>query len=233
MRALKSKESKAGTLRLVASRVSHPEPVTQSEDFHSIELEAPRTPPAVSEAVFEETVMVHYRFLHGMALKITRSEDDAQDLVQETVLRAYRFFDKYEPGTNCKAWLYRIMKNTFINSYRRQKRQPSGPAFEEMEEVFEGEVAIPSNTDPQASLVNRRLREDVAQAMETLPADYRTALALCLVEGFSYKEIAEMVGCPIGTVMSRIHRGRMLLQKQLHHLAVETEWWPGSAAQMA
>lgn len=168
-----------------------------------------------------------------MALKITRSEDDAQDLVQETVLRAYRFFDKYEPGTNCKAWLYRIMKNTFINSYRKQKRQPSGPVFEDMEEVFESEVAIPSSTNPQASLINRRLREDVAQAMESLPADYRTALVLCLVEGFSYKEVAGKVGCPIGTVMSRIHRGRLALQKQLRHLAEETDWWREQPTLMA
>jgi len=190
--------------------------------------------PSVSEPEFEETVLCHFTFLHSMALKITRNEDDAQDLVQETILRAYRFFDKYEPGTNCKAWLYRIMKNTFINDYRKARRHQAETSYDDIEEVLDAKVDAPDATvDPQASLINSRLREEVAQALGNLPNDYRFALSLSLVEGFSYKEIAKRMGCPIGTVMSRIHRGRLILKEQLEPLAAETGWWQGSEAAIA
>lgn len=228
VRAEKTKGSKAVRLQLVPKGVAQAEDDLQTLPVENVadEFEGEGHPAGVSESVFEETVLVHFAFLRNMALKITRNEDDAQDLVQETILRAYRFFHKYEAGTNCRAWLYRIMKNTFINSYRKQRRQPSGTSYDEMEEILETESAAPAaQTDPQASFINRRLQEDVARALATLPQDYRTALSLSLVEGFSYKEIAETMQCPIGTVMSRIHRGRLLMQKQLQHLAAETEWW--------
>lgn len=171
----------------------------------------------VSRAYFEQTALIHLDFLYGSAVKITRNEDDAQDLVQETVMRAFRFFDKYEPGTNCKAWLYRILKNTFINHYRQQHRRPSEVDFDAIEETHEAQVkhtgTKPGN--PEENLLNSVLRNDVRLALEKLPADYREALFLSLVEGFSYREIAEMVGCPIGTVMSRIHRARKLMQRDL------------------
>lgn len=171
----------------------------------------------VSRAYFEQTALVHLDFLYNIAVKITRNEDDAQDLVQETFLRAFRFFDKYEPGTNCKAWLYRILKNTFINHYRQQHRRPSEVDFDSIEETHEVHVrhtgSKPAN--PEQDLMNSMLRDDVRSALEKLPADYREALFLSLVEGFSYREIAEMVGCPIGTVMSRIHRARKLMQRAL------------------
>lgn len=171
----------------------------------------------VSRAYFEQTALIHLDFLYGIAVKITHNEDDAQDLVQETVMRAFRFFDKYEPGTNCKAWLYRILKNTFINHYRQQHRRPSEVDFDAIEETHEVQVKHtgmkPGN--PEENLLNSLLRDDVKQALEKLPSDYREALFLSLVEGFSYREIAEMVGCPIGTVMSRIHRARKLMQRDL------------------
>ncbi len=190
--------------------------------------------PNVSEPEFEEAVLCHFTFLHSMALKITRNEDDAQDLVQETILRAYRFFGKYEPGTNSKAWLYRIMKNTFINNYRKARRHQAESSYDDIEEVLEAEVDAPAAAaDPQASLINNRLREDVAEALEMLPNDYRFALSLSLVEGFSYKEIAKRMGCPIGTVMSRIHRGRLILKEKLRPLAAETGWWQGNEAAIA
>jgi len=228
VRAEKTKGSKAVRLQLVPKGVPQPEDALQTPPAESTpdEFEDAGRPIEVSERIFEETVLVHFAFLRNMALKITRNEDDAQDLVQETILRAYRFFHKYEAGTNCRAWLYRIMKNTFINTYRKQRRQPSGAPYDEMEEILETESDAPAaQTDPQASLINSRLQEDVARALATLPPDYRTALSLSLVEGFSYKEIADTMGCPIGTVMSRIHRGRLLMQKQLQHHAAETEWW--------
>ncbi len=180
----------------------------------------------VSRAYFEQTALVHIDFLSNLALKITRNEDDAQDLVQETYLRAYRFFDKYEPGTNCKAWLYRILKNTFINHYRKQHRRPSEVDFEAIEETQETQVKNEGHKpwDPEETLINSFLREDVRQAFEQLPMDYREALFLSLVEGFSYREISEMMGCPIGTVMSRIHRARKLMQKQLKAHAEGKRW---------
>ena len=233
VRAEKTRGSKGvAPIRPVEAVIPREEPSLQTHaSALEFEEESRRDVPAVEEALFEETVLVHFRFLHNMALKITRNEDDAQDLVQETILRAYRFFHKYEAGTNCRAWLYRIMKNTFINGYRKQRRQPSGAPYDELEEILETESDAPAaQTDPQASLINRRLQEDVARALATLPPDYRTALSLSLVEGFSYKEIAETMHCPIGTVMSRIHRGRLLMQKQLRHHAEECEWWGRTGA---
>lgn len=171
----------------------------------------------VSRTYFEQTTLVHLDFLYNVAVKITRNEDDAQDLVQETFLRAFRFFDKYEPGTNCKAWLYRILKNTFINRYRQQHRRPNEVDFDAIEETHEVQVRHPGlkPEDPEERFMTSMLRRDVRLALEKLPADYREALFLSLVEGFSYREIAEMVGCPIGTVMSRIHRARKLMQRAL------------------
>jgi RNA polymerase sigma-70 factor (ECF subfamily) len=180
----------------------------------------------VSKTYFEQTALVHLDFLYNLGLKITRNEDDAQDLVQETFLRAYRFFDKYEPGTNCKAWLYRILKNTYINHYRKQHRRPMEVDFGAIEETQESQVEGTGGkpSDPEELLMNSLLREDVRQAFSQLPAGYREALALSLVAGYSYREIADMLGCPIGTIMSRIHRARKLMQKQLVQHAPSKPW---------
>lgn len=181
---------------------------------------------------FEETALPHLDFLYSMAMKITRNEDDAHDLVQETALRAYRFFDKFEEGTNCKAWLYRIMKNTFINHYRKQKRRPSEVVLESYEDLQESPVDSQSleQVDPEANFFNAALREDVRRAFETLPAEYREVLALAVGEGFSYKEVATLVGCPIGTVMSRLHRARKIMQKNLLDHASTHSWAAGHEA---
>jgi RNA polymerase sigma-70 factor (ECF subfamily) len=180
----------------------------------------------VSKAYFEQTALIHLDFLYNLALKITRNEDDAQDLVQETFMRAYRFFDKYEPGTNCKAWLYRILKNTFINHYRKQHRRPSEVDFDAIEETQETQVKQTGlkQGDPEETLLNSMLKKDVRQAFAQLPQDYREALFLSLVEGFSYREIAEIMKCPIGTVMSRIHRGRKLMQRELKGHTAGKSW---------
>lgn len=180
----------------------------------------------VSKVYFEQTALVHLDFLYNLALKITRNEDDAQDLVQETFLRAYRFFDKYEPGTNCKAWLYRILKNTFINNYRKQHRRPNEVDFDSIEETQETQVTSNGlkKSDPEETLLNSILKEDVRHAFEQLPPGYREALALSLVGGYSYREIADMMACPIGTIMSRIHRARKLMQGQLTQHAVGRPW---------
>lgn len=189
----------------------------------------------VSRTYFEQTALVHLDFLYSSAVKITRNEDDAQDLVQETFLRAFRFFDKYEPGTNCKAWLYRILKNTFINRYRQKHRRPAEVDFDAIEEVHEAQVKYTGAKpeDPEERFMTSILRRDVRQALEKLPADYREALFLSLVEGFSYREIAQMVGCPIGTVMSRIHRARKLMQRDLTSQSQGHSWSPVPAAAIA
>jgi len=172
---------------------------------------------------FENTVLIHLDFLYSMGLKITRNEDNAQDLLQETVLRAYRFFDKFKPGTNCKAWLYRIMKNTFINSYRKEQRRPNEVEFDAIEEIRESKVSpdVGHGLNPEQQYRNTRLHQDVQAAFDRLPEDYREALSLSLVEGFSYKEIADMMDCPIGTVMSRLHRARKQIQQHLVGHALE------------
>lgn len=181
---------------------------------------------------FEETALPHLDFLYSMAMKITRNEDDAHDLVQETALRAYRFFDKFEEGTNCKAWLYRIMKNTFINHYRQQRRRPNEvvvESFEDLQESPTDSLAM-EQADPEANFFNASLRQDVRRAYEKLPSEYREVLALAVAEGFSYKEVAAMVGCPIGTVMSRLHRARKIMQRHLLDHASTHSWAPGHEA---
>lgn len=181
---------------------------------------------------FEQTALPHLDFLYGMAMKTTRNEEDAHDLVQETVLRAYRFFDKFEEGTNCRAWLYRIMKNTFINQYRKQRRRPSEVGTDSYEDLQEAQFDQQGleQMDPEASFFNTLLREDVRAAYELLPGEYREVLALAVGEGFSYKEIAEAVGCPIGTVMSRLHRARKIMQRHLLQHASSHSWASGHEA---
>jgi RNA polymerase sigma-70 factor (ECF subfamily) len=188
--------------------------------------------PMINRERFEETALPHLDFLYSMAMKITRNEEDAHDLVQETALRAYRFFDKFEEGTNCKAWLYRIMKNTYINRYRQQRRRPNEVVLESFEDLKEASADAQGmeQTDPEANFFNAALRQDVRKAFEKLPSEYREVLALAVGEGFSYKEVATMVGCPIGTVMSRLHRARKIMQNHLLNHASGHSWASGHEA---
>lgn len=188
-----------------------------------------------SGAYFEQTALVHLDFIYKMALKLARNEDDAHDLVQETFLRAFRFFDRYEPETNCKAWLCQILRNALINRYRRQHVRPQEVNFEYIEEFREGQMqdSRPRLGDPEESLINSTLKEDVRRAFAKLPPCYREALSLSLVGGFSYREIAGMLGCPIGTVMSRIHRARKLMQKGLLQCTEGLSWAAGNAMNAA
>jgi RNA polymerase sigma-70 factor, ECF subfamily len=176
---------------------------------------------------FEAEALPHLDSLHGTALRLTRNPRDAEDLVQDTVLRAYRFWHRFEQGTNCKAWLYKILTNTFINRYHKGKRDQELALLvarqgEEAgtQDILSHEVAEASR-DPEGAIASRLLSDDVVRALESIPADYRIAVLLCDVEEFSYKEIAEIMECPVGTVMSRLHRGRRLLQRALHDYAVE------------
>jgi RNA polymerase sigma-70 factor, ECF subfamily len=176
------------------------------------------------QATFTAQAMEYMPSLYSAALRMTRNAADAEDLVQETYLRAYRGFGSFEQGTNLKAWLYRILTNTFINRYRAAKRRPDETDLEEVEDLYlyrrlgglEGARASRSAED---ELLDVLTEDEVRDAVESLPENFRLAVLLADVEGFSYKEIAEILDIPIGTVMSRLHRGRRALQKRLYEFA--------------
>ena len=172
------------------------------------------------QAEFEAEALPHMDVLYNFALRTTGNEDDAQDLLQETYLKAYRFWDKYEKGTNIRAWLFRIMKNSYINRYRKETKEPDKVDYDEIENFYNTIRA--ESTDPndlQQKLFGHLLGDEVTKALESLPDDFRTVVILCDIEGLTYEEIAQFVECPIGTVRSRLHRGRKLLQAKLYEYA--------------
>lgn len=169
---------------------------------------------------FEEVALAHLQPLYNLAVNLTRNRKDAEDLVQETYLRAYRFFDSYEPGTNVKAWLFRILRNTFINRYRAAKARPEEVDFARVEMAYERIVDDEfvrkrQPRSPEDLVMNGVLDEEIQQGLAALPEEYRSVVILALVEEMSYKEIASALSIPLGTVMSRLHRGRKMLQASL------------------
>ncbi len=176
------------------------------------------------QARFTELAMEHMPALYSAALRMTRNASDAEDLVQETYLKAYRSFGTFTEGTNLKAWLYRILTNTYINSSRAARRRPEVADVEDVEDLYLYHRLTPDGrAEPGRSAeevaLERFTDDEVKAAIESLPEAFRIAVLLADVEGFSYKEIAEITDVPIGTVMSRIHRGRRSLQKALHKFA--------------
>jgi RNA polymerase sigma-70 factor (ECF subfamily) len=175
---------------------------------------------------FAELAMPYMSALYSAALRMTRNPSDAEDLVQETYLRAYRGFGGFKEGTNLKAWLYKILTNTFINTYRAKKRRPEQEQLDDVEDFYlyrrlGGLEAVDADRSPEAEVLDAMPEAVVKEALEELPEQFRMAVLLADVEGFSYKEIAEIMDVPIGTVMSRLHRGRKALQKRLWDLASE------------
>lgn len=172
---------------------------------------------------FQEDALPLLDSLYGGALRMTRNPADAEDLIQETMLRAYRSFDRFEPGTNLKAWLFRIMTNAYINTYRKKQREPQKVSQDEVED-FDLYRELKDH-DPQFSVTPETIvldglvDSDITDAIEDLPEQFRLAVLLSDVEGFSYAEMAEIMDVPMGTVMSRLHRGRKALQKRLWDLA--------------
>ncbi len=172
---------------------------------------------------FEADALPLLSNLYTAAYRLTRNAADAEDLVQETFLRAYRGFHQFEPGTNLKAWIYRILTNTFINSYRKKQREPQTVSDDEVEDWYLYSKMAEDGAEPsaEASVLESLPDEDVQEALSSLPEPFRIAVLLADVEGFSYKEIAEITEVPIGTVMSRLHRGRRALEKRLWNVVRE------------
>lgn len=171
---------------------------------------------------FSKETLPHEAALYNYALKIAGNTDDAQDLVQETYYKAYRHFDKFQAGTNSKAWMFMILKNSFINDYRKSKREPYKLDYEQIQNFYENVKSDRSQTNNlDKEYYNNLLDDELTEAIDKLPAKMREVFLLCDLEGHSYEETAELVDCPIGTVRSRLHRARHMLQEILFDYAKE------------
>ncbi len=175
---------------------------------------------------FEEDALSFLDALYRTALRMTKNPDDAEDLVQETYIRAFRFRHQFKVGTNLKAWLFRILTNTFINLYRRKAARPQTVNVDGLDEyVLYNRMAElrtgSASPNPEREVLDKIMDSEVRQALDDLPEHFRTAVVLADIEGFSYKEIAKILNIPIGTVMSRLHRGRRFLQRHLYEYAKE------------
>jgi len=181
-------------------------------------------PAREKRAEFERQALVHTDALYGAAYRLTRNPRDAEDLVQDALLRAYRFWDSFEQDSNCKAWLLRIVTNTFINEYQRKKRSrevlDAATAEQDTTDGVLVHAAASERQTPERALLERSVSDDVQRALDSLPDDFRTAVVLCDVQGLSYKEIADIMQTPVGTVMSRLFRGRKLLATALREFAL-------------
>jgi len=182
------------------------------------------------QASFAEAAMPLMDQLYSAALRMTRNAADAEDLVQETYLKAYRGYERFQEGTNLKAWMYRILTNSYINRYRAKQRRPDETDISDVEDMYLyrrlGGEQSELGTSAEESFLSSVTDDAVKAAIEAIPENFRIAVLLADVEGFAYKEIAEILEIPIGTVMSRIHRGRKALEKQLHDYAGERNLLP-------
>lgn len=172
-------------------------------------------------ASFKSEAEPHMDALYNFAISLTTDRDDAYDLVQDTYLKAFRFFDKFEKGTNCKAWLFRIMKNTYINDYRKRTKQPEKVDYKDVENFYEEiKASFVNNNHLEEEIFKNLLGDEITEAIASLSEDFKTVTVLCDLEGFSYEEIAEITNAPIGTVRSRLHRARKILFAKLYKYAL-------------
>jgi RNA polymerase sigma-70 factor (ECF subfamily) len=172
---------------------------------------------------FEAQTLEHLDALYAVSCRLTKAPLDAEDLVQDTLVKAMRARDQYEPGTNLKAWLFKILHNTFINKYRRgglERVVLEGPDADPLADGWVSAASMRALRDPETQALRPLVQEEIHKALDELPEEFRLAVVLSDVEELSYKEIADVMGCPVGTVMSRLHRGRRLLQKRLYDHAV-------------
>ncbi len=182
-----------------------------------------RSPPPDPEN-FEEQAIAHLDAMYAVACRMTKNPATAEDLVQDAMVKALRSRDQFQPGTNLKAWLLRITTNTFLNHYKRgglERGVFEGPDAETLNDGWMSAESLRGLRDAEALAVSPLLRDELSAALDSLPEEFRLPVVLCDIEELSYKEIAEVVGCPIGTVMSRLHRGRKLLKGRLYQQALE------------
>jgi len=183
--------------------------------------------------LFEEQALPYMDQLYAAAMRMTRNPADAADLVQETFVKAFQAFKSFEQGTNLKAWLYRIQTNTYINIYRKRQRDPYQGSIDELEDWQLGGAesrTATSSRSAEAEAIDHLPDSDVKEALQAVPEDFRMAVYLADVEGFSYQEIADIMKTPVGTVMSRLHRGRKLLREKLRDYAAERGYGVPEAA---
>ena len=172
--------------------------------------------------IFDKEFMPFMDSMYNFAFRLTLDEDDAHDLVQDTYLKAFRFINSFQRGTNAKAWLFRILKNSFINDYRKKSKQPAKVDYQEVETFYNSEDAEAEQqitTDLRVETVQDMIGDEVANALNSLDVDFRTVIILCDIEGFTYEEMAKILDIPIGTVRSRLHRARNLLKDKLRQYA--------------
>ena len=176
------------------------------------------------KAEFERIALPERSFLYSVASNLTKRQPRAEDLVQETYLRAYRFFHQFKPGSNCKAWLLSILRHTFINHYWKNKKEPERVDWEHIDRFYDFLVeqgVIQPRDNPEEIFISRLMDDEVANALGKLPEDFRTAVVLVDIDEYSYEDASKLMQCPIGTVRSRVSRGRRLLQKSLKGYALK------------
>ena len=179
-----------------------------------------KAPPA-DHLRFEQEFLPHAEALNTFAFHLTYNEDDAADLVQETYMKAFRFIDKFEEGTNAKAWLFKILKNAYINNYRKKNKRPMQVDYEESSAYQDGDdqTHISSYVDLREEIFDNMMGDEVEAALNSMPVDFKTVILLCDIEGFSYEEIAKIIDIPVGTVRSRLFRARNMLKEKLEDYA--------------
>ncbi|MFP4687730.1 MAG: sigma-70 family RNA polymerase sigma factor [bacterium] len=184
------------------------------------------------QELFKQEALPHLNALYNYARSINRNKEDAEDLVQDTYMRAYRYFHQYTPGTNCKAWLFTILRNLYNTRYKKYKKTPDKVHYDDIEEVYDfilGEELRSDINEPEKDFFENILPQQIVNAIEELPEEFRSTFILADIEDFSYKEIAEILDCPIGTVMSRLHRARNILKKKLFDYARKKGIIPGGS----
>ena len=172
--------------------------------------------------IFDQEFMPHVNSMYNFAYRLTFDEDDAKDLVQDTYLKAFRFINSFEQGTNAKAWLFRILKNSFINEFRKKSKQPAKVDYNEVEQYYNSDDAGESiTTDLRVETLQHMIGDEITAALNNIPVDFRTVIILSDLEGFTYEEMSKILDIPIGTVRSRLHRARNMMKEKLSVYATE------------